>query len=573
MANDDARCGVTDETSMEDDSTSVSNEGCAQVQRAANVKSEPLDNANDLLLDEDLRLQIEKSIEMVVNEYSLDADDLMDASFGVEALGSGSEANERLSELEASASTETPSSANVTSSDSVDKSVHLAPKIPNDITVIPLRKGNGGVKSEPRDGHIGAECRTSKSTVVENYSSTNAYLASIANGKHSSLTILPVTTSTSLKTPSVVAGKHNGVGTKNRNNTLEFSLTPDVTIKTVLGNNTPVKYPSYGSCQNSANVCSPKQATYLEQYGGSTSYSHSVRGHENSARPPVPMDPLQGSGGCTLAPNNTPNCVHSKANYPVVSSCPSLPSCTFPSTCSSKCSSTYASSSAPTASQSQALVPYYNPNPGFANYNSYQQSSSPICSPKYPKPAMSALNPCRMSSSPVPAYMRSKEPSYSAPLLCNIISESLAGMIPESPPFKPAPAWPGCNGSFRSPTSPTSMNFPLPSAASSSPAAFPSYANQSNSLMIPMNQAKQPNNQYNNSYRANFGTPFAPNSFQRAQCCFSASQIQCFNAGCAGGSQQQFSIVQHSTRLSNMKSNSMDSVSSLLQYHTYFKKY
>jgi hypothetical protein len=77
-------------------------------------------------------------------------------------------------------------------------------------------------------------------------------------------------------------------------------------------------------------------------------------------------------------------------------------------------------------------------------------------------------------------------------------------------------------------------------------------------------------NPYGNSLHDDFSSASVP--FQRAQCCFS-SQIQCFNAACDNTAQQQVSIIQHSTRLSNLKSNSMDSISSLLQYHSYFKKY
>lgn len=166
---------------------------------------------------------------------------------------------------------------------------------------------------------------------------------------------------------------------------------------------------------------------------------------------------------------------------------------------------------------------------------------------------------------------------------------------------------PGTGSAFRNPTASQTFNVSSPKATrisslstlvrhSNSPHVYSPYTNpamSSNSLMLPNGHHSSPvkavsatsgtTAAYPSSLNGGGGgvggafavpSPFGPTSmpFHRSQCCFS-SQIQCFNAACDNASQQHVSIVQHSTRLSNLKSSSMDSISSLLQYHTYFKKY
>lgn len=166
---------------------------------------------------------------------------------------------------------------------------------------------------------------------------------------------------------------------------------------------------------------------------------------------------------------------------------------------------------------------------------------------------------------------------------------------------------PGTGSAFRNPIASQTFNVSSPKATrisslstlvrhSNSPHVYSPYTNpamSSNSLMLPNGHHNSPVKAVNatsgtmaaypGSLNGGCGgvggafpvpSPFGPTGmpFHRSQCCFS-SQIQCFNAACDNASQQHVSIVQHSTRLSNLKSSSMDSISSLLQYHTYFKKY
>lgn len=553
--------------------------------RDGHVKSEPIDS--DLLLDDELRLQIEKSIEMVVNEYSL-------TGFNVDL--SEPTSTPQMSQLPVSAPNVQPTE-NVTTSSCAKGIADLPPKIRNDITVIPLTNRVSSIKSEPKDVLTEYKRKLPNAKVDDNERSSNSYLSALSSGRHSSLTIVPVTTSIVTKPSASCAIIKNNFTSRNRNDSVEFSLTPDVTIKTVQARSTTsMTLNKVTSGQNFLPNCPPKACASVDSVTTPrcstmppivdslvTSRCSTMPPTVDSSAtsrcstlPPNPynvpgtqpicydsamkhiIDSLPASVPCTSSFNSS-SCLYSKPNIPISTTTSS--SCSFPSSYSKSCSNSGPSVSA--LGQSQAVVPY-NQNPSFCNFN-YSQSASPLSSPKHLKPSIN-LNPCRMSSSPVPAYMRSKEYGNGAPLLCNIISDPLGGIIPpESSSFKATPPWIPGTPSFRSPTSPASLNFPLPSSVpptSQSVSTFSPY-NQTNALMVP-------NQKQNFNYRSSY-PPFTPNSFQRSQCCFS-SQIQCFNAGCASASQQQFSIVQHSTRLSNLKTNSMDGVSSLLQYH-YFKKY
>ncbi|XP_065219736.1 mucin-5AC-like [Planococcus citri] len=628
------------------------------------VKSEPMDNSADLLLDDELRLQIEKSIELVVEEFSRSTDCLAEslascddinlenssADAGsteiappeVEEQSSNNDSTEYNNDEPTNPPESVPSNATVSSSCLKSANVvvaELPPKIPNDITVIPITTGSVvNIKSEPRDTTVESDRKLRKFPTSHRVSSSiesnpvasskcGLYLPSLTSGKHRALTILPVSSS-GAAIKSTISDGIASTKPKIRNDSVEFSLTADVTIKSVPSTNTSStsNAPSYKGYSSSSALAALKQMRAGESnVPVSTSSSHCMPASTRGSS--LPNDPLLGlamtpaqmyldntmgvkpdtlgssSGSCSSY--NSKYCSYRPP--PASSSMSDLSSCSYssPSVCASKlCGVVHHSLSGPSPAQCQQssglpLLPYSSQPSSFcSNFNSYAPTPPPLSSPKHLKPPINVLNSCRMSSSsPVPAYMRSREPSYSAPILCDSYTGGAGILPPESSSFRSTPPWSTpASASFRSPTSPAAFNFTLPSPnmgpiappppppphpalpAPSNPAMFPSCPNQSNSLMLPTtshHNQKTVQNSSSSSYpfrSSNFTPPNSSSAYQRAQCCFS-SQIQCFNSACASSSQQQFSIVQHSTRLSNLKSNSIDSVSSLLQYHTYFKKY
>lgn len=595
------------------------------------VKSEPVDSV-DLLLDDELRLQIEKSIELVVEEFSRNTDcltenlacdddnddetdqrDIATEDTNVPEIDPVQEqSSDNLEENQGSATEIETVPGNSTVSSSCVKTsvvVELPPKIPNDITVIPINTNKTvNIKSEPRDA-VEAD-RRFKKFLNESISSTNEsnaasskgiYLPSLTSGKNSALTILPVSASTSKP----VVPESTATKPKIRSDCGEFSLTADVTIKSVPSTSSSAGNPPSYKVNSSSSAMNPM---LKKAYSGEMNIqqtNHGVSANIRSSSLPnnhlgLPITPPQmypDSGVKSDTPFNPKYCSYKAPSVAASNSMADLASCSYSSSgCLSKSCSVPHSMPGPSAaltqcqqSSSLALMPYSSQPSPFcgSNFNSYAPTSSPLSSPKHLKPPINALNSCRMSSSsPVPAYMRSREPSYSAPILCDSFSSANGLISPETPSFRSTPPWnTPPSSSFRSPTSPANFNFALPSPtmgpiapppppqSQSNPPMFPPCSSQSNALVLPTghHQKSAQNSPY--PFRSNFTPSFNPNSsFQRAQCCFS-SQIQCFNSACASSSQQQFSIVQHSTRLSNLKSNSIDSVSSLLQYHTYFKKY
>lgn len=524
------------------------------------VKNEPLDNSADLLLDDSLRLQIERSIEIVVNEFSLDSTSSATSADGGDT-GAGTEKLNQCVVDSSSAPEQPPANSTPVSahqeSVSCAMDTNLTPTTQSEAALYSNRAGN--VKSEPRDAN--------QRSISMKETAPSQALTAPDMPKSSAIDVKPFSgalRSSCLYSSAMKASKD-----------VEFALTPSVTMSSMAQPKVctaPIDKMN-NLCQVSVKPISRSlpPTSYASHSLGSTFMppssfpdccDPSKLGRSNQFAAESQRYQLDAFSGCVI-----------RKTEPTFSCTSSLPTSTSPSTacfCTNSCYGkpcSRLSNQLMNSSLSQRALNLHN------SYDLYPKAAAPAQSFDYYRPKSSGPSCFRVPSSPVSRYnthLPAKEAHMPAYTSATLGSEALGPKSPSFFPSSPSKSLKNWNGSGaattcmlqNSTTAPYKFQVPrVPSSPSaltsgyvhSSPMtaaapAFPAFADPSNVSTPRLYNGGTSTSLMNASTTNGLKSPQHPlqqyqfgSSLQKSQCCF-PSQLQCYT-NCCKEAQQQFSFV------------------------------